>query len=165
MRFSGKFNHYVKSHSPMLYRSFAIYNKLCRMKSRLQRLAQALNAVFAVLTVLAVVLMIREWPPDRDFSMQIGLAAVAPSGIWFIALRFPRSFTAAFLALLANAVGMLFAMLGFSGFLMLGAATGTRADFGALLFCLIWLITGAMNIRTAWADRVKPAPDGSRHAT
>jgi hypothetical protein len=130
-----------------------------------QRLAQALNAVFAVVAILAVVLMVREWPPGRDFAVKIGLVALTPSGIWFIAWRFPRSFAAAFLALLANAMGMLFAMLGFVGSLMLGAATGTRAGAGELLFCLIWLLTGAMNIRTAWADRVKPAPDGTRHAT
>jgi hypothetical protein len=135
------------------------------MRYNVQRLAQALNAVFAVLAVLAVVLMIREWPPERDFAMQIGLAAVAPSGMWFIALRFPRSLTAAFLALLANAVGVLFAMIGFLGFLMLGAATGTRADLGALLFCLTWLITGAMNIRTVLAARSAHTLGRSGHAT
>jgi hypothetical protein len=135
------------------------------MKSGVRRLSQALNAVFALLAVVSVALMIREWPPERDFAMQIGLAAVVPSGAWFIALKFPRSFTVALLALLANAVGMLFATLGFSGFLMLGAATGTRADLGALLFCLTWLITGAINIRSVLAARSTHALGTSGHAT
>jgi hypothetical protein len=132
----------------------------------MRRATHVANAVLVALVAAAVVTQFDGAPwSEPGLALIIGLAALVPSCLWFAALKIPRNATLAFLALAANAVGMFAAVFVLAGSAGLAAATGTRAGLAVLGGSIIWVLTGALNIRTAWADRFSRASNHAKNAT
>ena len=119
----------------------------------MRRIAFLLNAILAAFAVVAAVMLLRGTFPDPEFVVPLCLVPLVPSLAWLAALKTPKSFALALLALVMNAIGMSAALFILSGFLGLAAASGSRADPAVVTFSLVWAVTAALNIRSAWADR------------